>query len=86
LLRPIDGLPNDPWIPCYDCCFGFVVRAETEQEAREFAEKEAGDESDKSRSTRTPLRKVWLDAALTTCTELTTDGEVGIVIRDFHAA
>jgi hypothetical protein len=47
LLRPVDNLPNgdNPWEPWYDKAFGFVVRAKNEQEAREFATAEAGDEN-----------------------------------------
>lgn len=35
LLRPIDGC--DEWNPWYDKAFGFVVCANSEQEAREAA-------------------------------------------------
>lgn len=64
------------WTPWYDSAFGFVVRAETETQAREVASHRAGDEGG----------VVWLDAALTTCEELPTDGEPCVVLRDFAAA
>jgi len=42
LLRPSSNLPDDraknPWIPWYDKCFGMVIRAETEEDARKLAD------------------------------------------------
>ena len=67
---------------------GFVVRAETEAEARQFAHGKAGDENRgefvqrKIANTHEP----WLDAKYSTCIELLPDGEAGVVIRDFNAA
>jgi len=39
LLTPKDGLSDNdnPWIPWYDKCFGLVIRAVDEQEARDLA-------------------------------------------------
>ena len=47
LLRPVDGLAknDNPWEPWYDKAFCFVVRAETDTEARDMAHAEAGDEN-----------------------------------------
>jgi hypothetical protein len=77
LLRPIEGLENNPWEPWYDKAFGFVVRAETEERAREIANESGGDEKPKN---------AWLDSTLSTCNELLPDGEEGLIIEDFHAA
>lgn len=76
LLRPVDenSMPWDPW---YDKVFGFVIRAKSETEARELAQKQGGDEA---------AQPCWTLAELTTCVELTSEGEVGVVIHDFHAA
>ena len=90
ILKPVDNLTkgDDPWEPWYDKAFGFVVRAETEDEAREFAHAEAGDEnrgeflSTKTANTNQP----WKDAKYSTCAELTAEGGAGIVMQDFHAA
>lgn len=90
ILRPINGLPpgDDPWEPWYDCAFGFIVRAETEQEAREFAQADAGDEEkdtfldNKKSNTKTP----WMEPKYSTCLELLPDGEPGVIMQDFHAA
>jgi hypothetical protein len=84
------GFPEgeNPWNPWYDKCFGFVVRAETEEEARGIAHENAGDEnrgeflSQKTANTKGP----WKDARYSTCVELTADGERGMVLQDFHAA
>ena len=85
LLRPVEGLIQDnPWEPWYDKCFGFVARAETESEARRFAQDNAGDETHDQNYADT--RMPWLDAAYSTCVELIAEGAVGIIIRDFAAA
>jgi hypothetical protein len=90
LLCPVVELDknDNPWEPWYDKAFGFIVRAETEDEARELAHSSAGDENDgeflsvKIANTDQP----WKDAKYSTCTELLPDGEAGVVMQDFHAA
>ena len=87
LLRPVgfsegDGFwkfptVDNPWNPWYDKAFGFVIRAGTEDEARKLADGEAGDENHD---------RPWLDPNLSVCEELTSDGPVEIVIRDFASA
>ena len=90
ILRPNEHLPDgteSPWEPWYDKAFGFVVRAETEDEARQLANDEGGDEC--GPVTHTIYRtggNPWLDPAFSTCEELTADGAPGVVIQDFHAA
>ncbi len=81
LLEARRDLPedNDPWDPWYDKAFGFVIRAHFEAEAREEAHQQAGDEN---RKTKMP----WLDPDYSTCVELTTDGTVGTVLRNFATA
>jgi hypothetical protein len=90
LLRPIDGLVNgdSPWEPWYDKAFGFVVRAETEAEARDMANAEAGDENrgsflgQKTADTNEP----WKSAKYSTCTELLPEGAAEVVMQDFARA
>ncbi len=86
LLRPIrqDG---DAWDPWYDKSFGFVVRADTEERAREVANSNGGDETgpakvDIYRTGGDP----WLDPKQSTCEELTADGDECMVIQDFASA
>jgi len=72
------GMAGSPWAYRYDCFLGFVVRAENEQQAREFAAEKsdgAGDEG----------KEAWLDAKYSTCTILTTDGEPGVLLSDYNA-
>ena len=86
ILRPVKGLTDDtnPWKPWYDKAFGFVIRAETEREARNLivgdmntvCDGEAGDEG----------RPAWLNPELSTCNELLTDGEPSIILKDFASA
>ena len=47
LLRPRENFAkgNNPWHPWYDKYFGFVIRAETEDEARSIATEADGPEN-----------------------------------------
>ena len=67
---------KDPWKFPYNKAFGFVVRAETEKSAREFARRQCGDEG----------MDVWVNNTQTSCQEITADGEAGVILRDFNAA
>lgn len=78
ILKPISH-DKGPWKPWYDKVFGFVVRAKTEQEARGIAHFNAGDEN---RTDKAP----WLYAELSTCVELTTEGDAEMILRDFASA
>ena len=90
LLRPMDGLAknDNPWKPWYDKAFGFVVRAETEDEARSLAHADAGDENrgtflgGKIADTNQP----WKDAKYSTCVELLPEGAAEVVMKDFARA
>lgn len=86
LISPVERLDknDNPWKPWYDKAFGFVVRAETEEEARDFAHDEAGDENLGGKTTNTT--QPWKDARYSTCTELLPDGEAGVVMQDFASA
>ena len=89
LLKPVDDLhDDDPWSPWYDRCFGFIIRAGTEREAREIANQNAGEENrgeflnEKIANTTTP----WLDSKYSTCEVLTGDGEPGVILEDVRNA
>ncbi len=79
---------DNPWDPWYDKCFGFIVRAESEAEARAIANSNAWEENSgeflgvEIAKTRTP----WLDENYSTCIELTADGEAGIIMQDIASA
>jgi hypothetical protein len=82
LLRPVGyGTDDiDPlWVPWYDKTFGFVVRAETEAEARTFAQANAGDEKEIWEPT-----EPWTSAEHSTCVESVALGPAGVVIEDKH--
>ncbi len=86
LLRPIEDLRPNPWNPWYDKCFGAVVAAETDEQARLLVE--AGDE-DQSRRTRLDMKhrvNPWLHSELSTCIELEAGTEAGQIIQDFRSA
>lgn len=81
----IMDIPN-PWDPWYDKAFGFVVRAETEKEARQFIGKEAGDETRNGSPGGGERPDVWTNPKFSSCVELTAEGDKGIIIRDFASA
>ncbi|MBE3040275.1 MAG: hypothetical protein IMZ62_15875 [Chloroflexi bacterium] len=86
ILRPREfpfGNQENPWDPWYDRAFGFLVRAEDEQEARKLADEEAGDEKDLYQF---PDRQPWTDSKYSTCDELLSDGVAEVLMQDFHAA
>jgi hypothetical protein len=89
LLRPRDDLPisDHPWEPFDDKAFGFVVRAETEADARQLANAAGGDECGPIRTE--PYRvggDPWLDPRYSSCVELLPDGPPGVIILDYRQA
>lgn len=82
LLQPINGEDEvGAWKPWYDKAFGFVVRACSEEDARNIADDNAGAENGWNNK-----RHPWLDANQSICTELTTEGDVGVIMRDLRTA
>lgn len=59
----------------YDEVDAFVIRAETEEQARLIAYGRAGDEGGET----------WRNPEYSTCEELTADGAQGIILRSFNA-
>lgn len=83
ILRPIIS-GGEPWSPWYDKAFGFVVCAETSEEARHLAQEAGGDEVwENFHSTK---NSVWTNPSLTICKELVAGDEAKIIMRDFAAA
>ena len=67
-------LKRSSYFPIYDAAYGFVVRAKNEAQARKLAAEKCGGEGP----------DVWLSSAAgTECTELTAEGEPGVVLRDY---
>ena len=60
----------------YDQHFGFVIRAESEADARLLASKECGREFE---------QECWLDKNQTSIEELLADGKQEIIVSDFNA-
>jgi len=81
ILKPVSGLSDDvnPWNPWYYKVFGFVIRAETEEDARGIAQLQSGDES---KDKPTP----WLNPKLSTCSEIMVEGESGVILKDLASA
>jgi hypothetical protein len=81
-LKPLQTLgPEHPWEPWWDTTHAFVIRAGSEDEARAMTERRAGEEV-RNNGGKNP----WLDPTLTSCVELTLDGEPTVVSYSFNAA
>lgn len=76
ILEKIDT-PNGPWSSDhYAKNLAFIVRAEDELQAREFAQ-EAGGEEVESRTIP------WITPEHSTCVELTAYGDPGYIMADY---
>lgn len=69
-----DSKGKNPWEGRIDTADSFIVRAKDEQRARQLAHDMGLDESRRL--------NVWLDPDITTCTELTVDGQEEVVARE----
>ena len=84
---------NDPWSSRYDCYYGFVIAAETEEQARQMAQAESYRTCacetqtwiDQDGSDVAVERQVWTDPRFTTCVELTAGNEPRIIEASYHA-
>ena len=87
IIRPIDS-STGPWDPWYDKCFGCVIAAETEEQARTLVE--PGDEVRchirLQRHSGKDTLNTWLDPSLSTCVELEPGTEPRCIMQDFHQA
>lgn len=77
ILKAREDLPkrNDPWNTWHDTACGFVIRAETEADARGLAAT-SGDTGNEGPS-------AWTDPTFSTCEELTADGPAGVALCDY---
>jgi hypothetical protein len=57
ILRPVESAESAPWQSYFDCNFGFVIRASSEQAAGDIAATKAGDEGPEA----------WIKSDLSTC-------------------
>ena len=81
-LSPIEDLQDDnPWRPWFDKCFGIVVRAENELQARRLAASKAGDESSDCKD-----GNPWLYAKYSKCEIIEQNGDSEIILIDFASA
>jgi len=69
-------LDAGPWETRQAKVVGFIVRAETEAQARRLARDEAGGEDG----------YVWIEERFSACEELPSDGEAGVLMADFVPA
>ena len=95
LLRPVAPVQKGSrackgtaWAPYWDTAHGFVVRAETEKEARELVMGNGGDEEGSKTfiDGRAVVRNSpWSDPKQSICIALLQDGESAIILEDFLA-
>ena len=92
ILRPrfdVLARPVHPWTPPWDKTMGVLVRAETEAEARRLAQTKAGNEgrgiySGFGLAEDEIAEDVWLTPEWTSCDELTSTGEKGVILVVRH--
>ena len=79
LLEPGANLSrhDNPWLDIWDKVFGFVIRAETENEARDMAHLAAREENSED------FPEPWKSKKYTTCVELLPEGPAEIILVDF---
>jgi hypothetical protein len=82
LLRPKEGISPDPWQPWYNRCFGMVIRAGSEAEARMLIEKYTGSEFSPYGNGKNP----WLSSDTSTCVPLDADGPDEVIMTDVESA
>ena len=82
-LTPADG----DWVPWYDKCFGMIIRAEDERQARAIASNHGGDEDTFDvRFEKDKSASVWMNPKETLCVELASDGPAELILLDFKSA
>lgn len=88
LLKPRSDIADgaSPWKPWYDRCFGLVVRAETEDNARAIADQNGGDETCRAEYEWQVERHPWIDVNLSTCEMLMPEGDESVIIRNMRYA
>lgn len=90
LLEPVEYLHegDDPWDPWFDKVFGFVVRADTEENARRLANEQAGDENrgEFMNQTIAQTKTPWLEEKYSTCVEINSYGKEEVILRDLRSA
>ena len=94
LITPKEGLSSDdnPWYPWYNKCFGMVIRAETEEEARELATDDSCDECETTNYGCVPwtrkdiYKNAWRYSRYSDCVELEQDGEAKTILMDVRSA
>lgn len=88
LLEARKGLPDgdNPWERWYSTITSFVIRAETEMDARRLATENGRDEVEEFTIVGYIATAAWSDAKYSTCVELVADGDEGVILSDYNAA
>ena len=73
--------------PFWDEKAGFVIRAESARRAREIADSKGGDENYEYSEVTDEMERIypWKDRRMSSCKEITPEGEEGIILIDFRA-
>lgn len=83
ILEPLD-IEAAPWEgPLVDKRIKFVIRADSEKEARELAQKDGMDELHTwNGRVRSEAKSVWTNPELVSCKELTANGPAEIISHE----
>ena len=81
-LQPIKGLKGDKDVFNCDCATGFIIRAETEEAARALAQVSGGDETWAWEGEK----MIWTDSEYVECKEVTAEGKMEVIMRDYWEA
>lgn len=81
-----------PFDPSYDATHGLLIRAESDQHAREMANeatafdyKKLVGKTENGRGIFEPYDHPWLDPERTSCDEVAAEGEPGVLLCDYLA-
>jgi len=90
ILEGRTDLPDDdnPWIPWYDATETMIIRAVNEQSARILASENGADENRTHRYNKKVPHETspWLDPDYSTCVILSSDGEQGLILKDYFGS
>lgn len=78
-LWQLQVIDSAPWADAYDVNLGFIVRAKTEKQAREIAQKQSGGDEKQF------APDAWINPFYSTCTELNAEGKTEIIQSNFRA-
>jgi hypothetical protein len=86
LLEPKKGLErgNDPFWPPEEKYDGFIVRASSEDEARQVVQEYAEKDFISHYEVQGVSLRPWVDPLYTVCVEILPDGKAEVILSSYH--